>query len=149
MYSKTEVSSILVLSHLGFFVFEWSAQMYFDVRFKVFSRALHVHHFLCIVGFIVSAYTQLNYYYACSGFILEMTTPFSCICYCLIKCKLENTLLWKANQMILIHLFHMRSVIEFFLIYEYVGNFEHFKVLPLVYHLQISTNLFILCFKYR
>ena len=143
MGSKTQVSSILVLTHFGFFIFEWSAQTYFDIRFKVFSKALHGHHFICIVGFAVSAVTELNYYYACSGFILEMTTPFSCICYCLIKCKLEDTLAWKVNQMVLIHLFHMRSVIEFCMIYEYLWYFKYFKVLPIIYHMQISMKIFL------
>jgi ceroid-lipofuscinosis protein 8 len=143
MKSKTQLSSILVLTHLGFFFFEWSAQIYFDYRFKVLSKALHVHHLICIVGYICSAITQLNYYFACSGFILEMTTPFSCICYVLIKCKLENTIAWKANQMLLIHLFHMRTVIEFSMIYEYIKYFEHFKVLPFIYHVQISKKFLI------
>lgn len=39
-------SNLLVLSHFGFFIFECSAQTYFDIRFKTFSKALHAHHML-------------------------------------------------------------------------------------------------------
>lgn len=146
MNSKTQISSILILTHLGFFIFEWCAQTYFDIRYKVFNKALHLHHLICFVGYVSSVVTQMNYYYACSGFILEMTTPFSCICYVLIKCKLENTFAWKANQMLLIHLFHMRSVIEFSMIYEYLYYFEYFKVLPIISHIQINAALFGIAF---
>ena len=60
MKSKTEISSLLVLTHLGFFIFEWTAQIYFDYRFKVFSKALHVHHLICIVGYICSGNDKIR-----------------------------------------------------------------------------------------
>ena len=44
--------------------------------------------------------------------MLEMTTPFSCLCWVLLKSKMAHTTLWKCNQLFLIHLFHMRTIIE-------------------------------------
>lgn len=43
---KTLESELLLIAHLGFFIFECSAQTYFDVRFKTFNKALHAHHLL-------------------------------------------------------------------------------------------------------
>ena len=74
--SKTVYSCILTLSHLGFFVFECSAQTYFDYRFKTFSKELHIHHLLALIGYTFVQLYDVNHYHACSVFILEMSTPF-------------------------------------------------------------------------
>lgn len=73
---KTPLSHALLLAHLGFFIFECSAQTYFDYRFKTFSKELHVHHILALVGYSLCIYYDVNHYQACSVFILEMSTPF-------------------------------------------------------------------------
>ena len=39
----------------------------------------------------------------------KCTTPFSCLCWVLLKMKLSQSLLWFANQWILVHLFHTRQ----------------------------------------
>ena len=76
--SKTVLSYTLVLSHLGFFIFEWTAQIYFDVRFKAFNQALHAHHIVSFLGYFLTVTSDKGHYTACSGFIEEMSTPFSC-----------------------------------------------------------------------
>ena len=60
---------------------------------------------------------------------------FTGICFCLIKSKLADTLLWKINQLVLVHLFHMRSVIEFLMMYEYIRNYKSFQQLSLIWNI--------------
>ena len=117
--TKTELGYILVLCHLGFFIFEWSAQTYFDLKFKTFSKALHAHHMISFIGYFNTVYLDEGHYFPLTSFILEMSTIFSCICYILIKSNLSDTFVWKANQLILIHVFHMRSVVECTMLYEF------------------------------
>jgi ceroid-lipofuscinosis protein 8 len=129
--SKTELSYLIVLSHFGFFIFEWSAQIYFDVKFKTLNTQLHAHHLISFIGYFGSAWSDTMHYAACSAFILEMSTPFSCICYCLIKTKQSDSALWKINQFILIHTFHLRSVVEFTLLYETYKYWSDFSQIPI------------------
>jgi ceroid-lipofuscinosis protein 8 len=144
--AKTEASYFLVLSHLGFFCFEWTAQTYFDIKFKTFSKALHGHHVIAMAGYLISAVNDNNHYYAISGFVLEMSTLFSCICYCLIKMNLSDTLFWKINQLILIHTFHLRSVLECILIYQFLKHYDEFQKLPIFFHITNAIGLTSLTF---
>ena len=139
--SKTEFSYILVVCHLGFFIFEWTAQIYFDLRFKTFSRALHAHHAIAMTGYLNATIHDEGHYLGLTTFILELSTPFSCICYMLIKSNLSETFLWKANQLILIHVFHLRSVIEFTMMYEFYKYWDMLKNLSLLSRLNFAVGL--------
>lgn len=81
----TMLSSVLIPCHLGFFVFEWTAQTIFDIRYRTLSSALHAHHFIAFVGYSMSTFNGKAHWTGLRSFCLEMSTPFSCICYCLIK----------------------------------------------------------------
>lgn len=128
--SFTKLSSILVPFHLGFFIFEWSAQILFDIRFKTLSTALHAHHSIAFIGFYFSSITSTGHWTALRSFTLELSTPFSCICYCLIKANQQESFLWKANQFVLVHTFHIRSIIECTMIYETYTKWSEFLELP-------------------
>ena len=56
------------------------------------------------------------------GILLEMTTPFSCLCWMLLKCELAHLPIWKLNQLVLVHLFHCRTTVE---AYGYYMFFKH------------------------
>lgn len=144
--TKNWVSYMLVLSHLGFFIFECTAQVYFDIRFKTFSKALLGHHLIAIIGFLTTTVEDAGHYFAISGFIDEMSTPFSCICYVLMKSKLSHTLAWKVNQLVLIHAFHMRSVLEIQLIYEFIKYTEEFRKMSVLYYTNLMIGLFVITF---
>lgn len=144
--SKTVNSYILVHSHLGFFIFEWSAQIFFDIYFKVFSKALHGHHLVSLIGYFLASYQDVGHYLPCSGFILEFSTPFSCICFCLIKSKMAETLLWKVNQMALIHVFHLRSVFEFTFLYEIYKDWNKFRHLSFIWNFNLISGLVLIGF---
>ncbi len=76
--SRTELSYALMSAFLGFFVFEWLAQIFFDIRFGALSKALHAHHIIAFVGYWNTVMLERAHFIGCSAFIDEMTTPFSC-----------------------------------------------------------------------
>jgi ceroid-lipofuscinosis protein 8 len=141
--STTKESTFLCLAHFGFFVFEWSAQIIFDIKFATFSQALHLHHFMAITGFWLANFYETNHFICLFAFILEASTPFSCLCYCLLKARLENTLLWRVNQMALVHVFHIRSVIECVAIYLMIDRWDEFQKIPQIFywHTFISISI--------
>jgi ceroid-lipofuscinosis protein 8 len=60
-------------------------------------------------------------------FLLEASTPFSCICWCLLKLKLEKTKVWKINQWILIYVFHARTFYELWSWYIFYHDWDNIK----------------------
>jgi len=120
--------SWLFLSIIGaFFFFEESSLIYFDLRFKTFSKELHVHHIVAVVGFCGVALTNRGHAYAIQSIVLEMSTPFSCICWCLLKLKMERTFAWKANQMALIYVFHFRTIYELYWWYDLYHHWDNVR----------------------
>lgn len=146
LHGQSLNSTLLLTSHMGFFIFECSAQTYFDVRFKTFSKALHAHHLLALVGYFLVLYNNVNHYLGVSVFILEASTPFSCICWCLIKAEMGKSALWRANQFLLVHIFHLRSVFEFTMIYEVVMNWSTLTQMPILLFINQVGGLFIVAF---
>ncbi|CAF1319356.1 unnamed protein product [Adineta steineri] len=93
-------------------------------------------------GYFLAAWYNLGHYYAIKGFILEASTPFSCVCWCLLKLKLEHTKVWKINQWILIYVFHWRTVHEFCWWYDIYNDWSNIKAnLPLIYTVMMMTGL--------
>lgn len=117
LHSHTVTSELSIGYAVGFFVFECSALYTSNIVFRTFDSFLFTHHTLSLAAYVVSLYFQKAHFFATIGLILEMSTPFSCLCWVLIKCKLSNTLLWKANQFLLVHLFHGRSFVEAYCFY--------------------------------
>ena len=126
----------------GFFLFEELTLIYFDIRFGTFSKELHMHHFFAFNGFFLVTLYNRGHYYGAKAFVLEASTPFSCVCWCLLKLKLENTKVWKINQAILIHVFHLRSVYEMWWWYDIYNDWEHIKAnLPILYTINMLLGL--------
>lgn len=144
--TRTEISYLLVLCNLGFFSFEMLAQIYFDLKFGDFSKALLVHHWLSLVGFITTTHEDLGHYFSLSGFIIEMSTPFSCICYCLMKSGMTNSLAWKINQLVLIHIFHSRILVEWRMLYDYYILWDDFSNMTIYWKVNTLMGLTSLCF---
>lgn len=126
----TRETRFVCISSFGFFMFETSAQIFFDIKFKTFSKALLLHHFIAITGYFMAVWFNVNHYVSVIAFILEASTPFSCVCYCLIKAGLESSMLWKVNQLVLIHVFHVRSVIECYMMYVMLSNWDKYAQIP-------------------
>ena len=94
---------------VGFFIFECSLLLFSDVAFGQRSYALLAHHFISLIGYSIGLFWDHGYFIGALVVSLEMSTPFSCLCWVLLKMKLSQSLLWFANQWILVHLFHTRQ----------------------------------------
>ena len=121
--SKDVVKATTVSSHIavyicvGFFLFESSALFTSNVLFRYFDSFLALHHVLSVVCYSIVVYYDKMHFFSLTGLILEMTTPFTCLCWMLLKAKLAHTMLWKVNQIVLVHLFHCRTTIEGYMVY--------------------------------
>jgi ceroid-lipofuscinosis protein 8 len=126
----------------GYFLFEQLALIYFDLKYRTFSKKLHIHHFFAFIGFIFPALYNRCHYYAAQIFVLQIGTPFSCICWCLLKLKLERTKVWKINQWILIYLYHSRTFYELWCWYTFYQDWDNIKQnIPWLYTVTVFTGL--------
>ena len=147
VFATTNASWTFTTLIVGFFVFEELTLIYFDIRYKTFSKELHFHHIVSFNGWFIAAWSGLGHYYAVHMFLLEGSTPFSCICWCLLKLKLENTKAWKINQWILIYVFHARTFYELSCWYIYYQDWDRMKAnLPWVFIANMFFGLFVLTF---
>ena len=135
---------------VGFFTFECVALLASNVYYGYFDSFLFLHHVLSLVGYsLCSAYDGKGHFFALVGLLLEVTTPFSCFCWMLLKCDMAQLHIWKLNQLILVHLFHCRTTLEGFFYYMYIKEFDSIrKDLPLtisaIILTQLTLNFFVL-----
>ncbi|XP_065178904.1 protein CLN8-like [Sycon ciliatum] len=113
--AKTQESYFMVMVTTGFFLFECTTLFASNIYFRFIDWNLALHHSLSLIGFLMSVYYAKAHFFACAGLLLEMTTPFSAVCWLLIKAKKADTTLWRVNQHILIHLFHCRTTVELYI----------------------------------
>lgn len=142
VYASTDESWAFLSVLTGFFIFEELTLIFFDMKYGTFSKELHLHHLFAFNGFFIAAYTNTGHYYAAQVFILEASTPFSCICWCLLKLKLEKSTAWKANQWLLIYIFHSRTFYELWCWYVFYHDWDYMKSdLPWAYIANLFTGL--------
>ena len=94
---------------VGFFIFECCLLSFTEFAFGVKSVGLLAHHYLALIGYFIGLFLDQGYCIGALIVSLEMSTPFSCMCWVLLKMNLSNSLLWTVNQWILVHLFHTRQ----------------------------------------
>ncbi|XP_030643092.1 protein CLN8 [Chanos chanos] len=105
-----------VLTATGFFLFENVALHASNVAFRSFDLPLAVHHFFALSGFAGAVvWDSLGHFLPMVTLLLEMSTPFTCISWMLLKAGWSRTLFWKANQWIMIHMFHCRMVLTYYM----------------------------------
>ncbi|CAG5120432.1 unnamed protein product [Candidula unifasciata] len=108
-------------------------------RDVTFSKMLIIHHAIGVFSYTISVGLSANFSIGCKVLILEMSTPFSCLSYLLLKVGMERSVWWRLNQMFLVHTFHLRSVVECYLWYftlkhwQYIWNFLPTSLLILTY----------------
>ncbi len=112
VYGKTITSSLVIYYAIGFFLFECIALNVSSIVFRFFDGFLFVHHAFSLIGFSLTGYYSQGHFFTAVGLILEASTPFTCVCWMLLKADYAHTLLWKVNQLVLVHLFHCRTMIE-------------------------------------
>ncbi|XP_046343047.2 protein CLN8-like isoform X3 [Haliotis rufescens] len=125
VFGTTQTSYFALCVTEGFFIFECSALAVSDVIFNSFSLLLNLHHWLSLTGYFVVLCVDAGHCFATKGLLLEMSTPFSALCWTLLKSGRERTFLWKANQFLLVHTFHCRNIVEWLLVYISYQNWTH------------------------
>ncbi|XP_060918711.1 protein CLN8 [Labrus mixtus] len=105
-----------VLTATGFFVFENVALHTSSVVFRSFDLPLATHHFFALSGYAGAVvYDSLGHFLPMVTLLLEMSTPFTCVSWMLLKAGWAHTLFWKANQWVMIHTFHCRMVLTYYM----------------------------------
>lgn len=105
-----------VLTATGFFLFENVALHASSVAFRSFDLPLATHHFFALSGFAGAVvWDSQGHFLAMVTLLLEMSTPFTCISWMLLKAGWASTLFWKANQWVMIHMFHCRMVLTYYM----------------------------------
>ena len=134
----------------GYFLFEFLALSFSNVYFRFFEPFLFVHHFLSVIGFSVALCCDgKGHFFAVVGLLLEMTTPFSCFCWMLLKCDMAKLRIWKLNQLVLVHLFHTRTTLEGYIYYKYYQQWDNVREgMPIAISVmvlsQVTLNFFLL-----
>ena len=128
--ANSAMSFMAVYICVGFFLFECIALFTSNYIFRTFDKLLATHHSLSLIGDCVVTYYGKAHFFAVVGLLLEMTTPFTCLCWMLIKAKMTKYRVWKLNQLVLVHLFHCRTMIEG---YFYLKSYSHWE--------NIATNM--------
>ncbi|XP_033860077.3 protein CLN8 [Acipenser ruthenus] len=98
----------------GFFLFENVALHGSNLVFRTFDVPLVIHHFFAFAGFSGAViWDTIGHYLPMVTLLLEMSTPFTCVSWMLLKAGLAKTVFWKANQWLMIHMFHCRMVLTY------------------------------------
>ncbi|XP_023447309.2 protein CLN8 [Dasypus novemcinctus] len=98
----------------GFFFFENVAVHLSNLFFQTFDLFLVVHHLFAFLGFLGSVINlKAGHYLAMTTLLLEMSTPFTCISWMLLKAGWSDSLFWKVNQWLMIHMFHCRMILTY------------------------------------
>lgn len=150
VHANNVTTFVTVYVTVGFFTFECVALFSSNIYFRFFDKFLFAHHFLSLVGYcIATACDGKGHFFAVVGLLLEMTTPFSCFCWMLLKCDMAHLRIWKINQLVLVHLFHCRTTLEAYFYYMYFSQWDNVKEgmpLPISVTMlvQLTANFFLL-----
>ncbi|XP_054894987.1 protein CLN8 [Poeciliopsis prolifica] len=114
-----------VLTATGFFVFENVALHSSSVVFRSFDLPLATHHFFALSGFAGAVvFDSQGHFLAMVTLLLEMSTPFTCISWMLLKAGWARTMFWRANQWVMIHMFHCRMVLTYYMWWVTLTHWE-------------------------
>ncbi|KAK1793220.1 hypothetical protein P4O66_011405 [Electrophorus voltai] len=135
-----------VLTALGFFLFENMALHCSGLVFGSLDLTLALHHAYALVGYTWAAGSvTLGHFLPVFTLLLEMSTPFTCVSWVMLKAGWSRTLLWKANQWVMIHMFHCRMVISYYMWWVCWSYWEEMKThVALVPRLVFLTGLTLL-----
>ena len=147
VFSTTPLSNLAMSTTVGFFLFEVAMITWSDIYYRQFNFLLNLHHWISLIGYAVILYIGSSHYFGTRGLILEMSTPFSCLCWTLLKADLAHSKLWKINQYVLVHAFHLRSVMECSVWYVTYIHWERiWSAMPMLMFCILYTQLFLVTF---
>uniref|UniRef100_A0A8C8S8N8 TLC domain-containing protein n=1 Tax=Pelusios castaneus TaxID=367368 RepID=A0A8C8S8N8_9SAUR len=114
VYSQQNWSWFHCLIAAGFFLLENVVVHVSNVLFRVFDPLVVIHHLFAFGGLLgLITNVKSGHYLPLMGLLLEMSTPSGCISFMLSKIGWANTLFWKANQWVLIHMEHCRTILAY------------------------------------
>ncbi|XP_076833693.1 protein CLN8 [Brachyhypopomus gauderio] len=113
---QTGWSWFTVLTATGFFLFENLALHCSGLVFGSLDPALAVHHAFALAGYTGAVVGDtLGHFLPVITLLLEMSTPFTCVSWLMLKAGWSRTLFWRANQWVMIHMFHCRMVLTYYM----------------------------------
>ncbi|XP_053315263.1 protein CLN8 [Spea bombifrons] len=141
-------SWFIILIATGFFLFENLALHAFNILFWTCDVFLAVHHFFAFMGYFGCVlYSTAGHYLAMVVLLLEMSTPFTCMSWMLLKAGWSDTLFWKANQWLMIHMFHCRIVLTYHIWWVCFCNWDRLvRLTPSLYLAFFMIGLTLLTF---
>lgn len=142
VYATTPTSYFALAITVGFFMFECGTLLISDYIYKKPNFLLNLHHWLSLTGYTMVMYMESSHCFGTKGLILEMSTPFSGICWTVLKAGKAHTLTWKVNQFLLVHTFHLRSVVECYLWYLTYQNWDRiWSAMPIAIFIALYFQL--------
>ncbi len=149
VHGNSESTFLVVYVCVGFFAFECLALFTSNFLFGNFDSFLTAHHLLSLTGYSIVAYYGKAHFFAVVGMLLEMTTPFTCLCWMLLKAKLSHHWIWKANQILLVHLFHCRTTVEGYFFFKSYYHWENIganmpTAIMIMLYTQLTAQFFVL-----
>ncbi|XP_072134391.1 protein CLN8 [Mobula birostris] len=137
-----------ILTAVGFFLFENAALHGSNVVFKTFDLPLALHHFFAISGFgSVLIWDNVGHYLPMLILLLEMSTPFTCISWIMLKAGFSHMRLWKLNQWLMIHMFHCRMILTYHMWWVCWQDLDKIKLyVPVPQLVVFFAGLFLLTF---
>ena len=119
-------SYIALYMHIGYNILDCILVAVGKILFgRLFSTALFIHHFLVLTGYSIGFYyIDKAHYFALLGFIYEMSGPFSYLSWILGKAKATHLSIWKISQQISVYLLHFRTLLDFYIFYILIKNWE-------------------------
>lgn len=137
-----------VLTATGFFIFENVALHCSNLLFWSFDLPLATHHFFALAGYAGQVvWDSTGHFLSMVTLLMEMSTPFTCISWMLLKAGYAHTMLWKANQWVMIHMFHCRMVLSYYMWYFIYTHWRDINThFSLPQRLLLFPGLFLLTF---
>uniref|UniRef100_A0A8C3RLD3 TLC domain-containing protein n=2 Tax=Chelydra serpentina TaxID=8475 RepID=A0A8C3RLD3_CHESE len=125
VYSQQKWSWFHCLIAAGYFLLDNVILHVSNIIFRVFDVVSVVHHLFAFGGILgVITNIKSGHYLILMGLLLEMTSPSTCISHVLSKIGCANTRFWKANQWVLIHMYHCRMVLSYYMWWVCISNWN-------------------------
>ncbi|XP_066496558.1 protein CLN8-like [Tiliqua scincoides] len=125
VYSQQDWSWFICLITSGFFLWENVSFHAFNFIFQTSNLQGLIHHSFAFGGFLgLVTNIKSGHYIPLMGMLLEMCTPFEYVSKVLMKVGRGNTLFWKANQWMVIHMFHCRMILLYHMSWVCISNWN-------------------------
>ena len=115
-------SQLFVAIFVGFFIYECSFLLFSDIMFEQRSYGQMTHHFLFLWLSSISLFWGQAHLIGCFTTPLHISAPFSGLGWMLIKADMSDTVIWKYNQAILIHMYHFKQNVLFAMACVLINN---------------------------